>query len=419
MPSPKPKILIIEDDHITGKIYSQKFMMEGFQVDVALDGEAGILKLTSFKPDLVLLDLMLPKVNGVEVLKNIRGKQAFQDLPVIVFSNAYLSTMVQDAWEAGATKVLTKVNHTPKQVVDEARGALALVKAENAASEAASQSAKVVQQQSSSPPAPAISVPTHSLSHRNSDAEFEADLRRSFVETASANLDAVRHVLVAFTKTPNDMALLHELYRKIHSILGTSALAGFKKISKFCSAVEAFLKDLYQKPDHINPSTIRTLTQSIDFVGSLMQAGAQSTSDAMKPTMILIVDDDEIARRAIGYSLEKADLKSVSIGDATTALKMLTENQFDLVFLDVDLPDMSGFDICTRLRMMQTYRTTPVVFITSHDSTPAHARGVVSGGNDFITKPFLYMELAVKSLMLIMKSQLNATPQNAQEQSAL
>jgi PleD family two-component response regulator len=200
------------------------------------------------------------------------------------------------------------------------------------------------------------------------------------------------------------MAVLHELYRKIHSVLGTSALAGMKKVSKFCSAVEALLKDLYQKPEHINQSTIRTVTQSIDFLGFLINSG-QNTSSSLKQTSILIVDDDEIARRAIGFSLEKAELKSVAIGDAATALQMLGENQFDLVFLDVDLPDMNGFDICTRIRMMKTYQKVPVVFITSHNSTPIHARGVVSGGNDFISKPFLYMELAVKALMLIIKSQ--------------
>jgi DNA-binding response OmpR family regulator len=399
MPPIKEKILIIEDDHITSKIYSQKFMMEGFAVETAMDGEAGILKLASFKPDIVLLDLMLPKVNGVDVLRNIRGKQALHELPVIVFSNAYLSNMVKEAWDAGATKILTKVNHSPKQVIDEVRAALLAIKS----------AAVELRPTRTDLPVPVVAS-TQSLTsfaHTNADAEFEAELRRTFLETAPATIHSIRQLLVTFTRTSTDMAVLHEFYRKIHSVLGTSALAGLRKVSKFCSALEALLKDLYQKPEHINPSTLRTLTQSIDFLDLLINSG-QNTSDAIKPTNILIVDDDEIARRAIGFSLEKAELKSIAIGDATTALKMVEENQFDLIFLDIDLPDMSGFDICTRLRMMNTYKTVPIVFITSHNSTPTHARGVVSGGNDFITKPFLYMELAVKSLMLIMKSQLSS-----------
>lgn len=406
----KEKILIIEDDHLTSKIYSQKFMMDGFVVDTAMDGEAGILKLASFKPDLVLLDLMLPKVNGVEVLRNIRGKQAYQNLPVIVFSNAYLSNMVKDAWEAGASKILTKVNHTPKQVIEEARALL------KEAATSAKAEVPVIEQ-----PLPTVTVaavteatppPIPSAAHprSTSDMDFEMELRRTFVESAPANMENLRKLLMAFNHSPTDMAVLHELYRKIHSVLGTSALSGMKRIAKFCSAVEAFLKDLYHKPEHINQSTIRTLTQSIDFLGDLMQQ-TQGVTDALAQASILIVDDDEIARRAIGFSLEKADLKSIAIGDAQTALKMLAENQFDLIFLDIDLPDMNGFEICTRVRMMKTYQKTPIVFITSHSSTPVHARSVVSGGNDFITKPFLYMELAVKSLMLVMKSQISAANQ--------
>src|ERR1039457_1766991 len=118
------KILIIEDDLIVANIYRNKLTVEGYQVETALDGLAGLETVYSFQPDAVILDLMLPKMTGVALIKQLRSEPDFQKLPVIVFSNTYLSNMVQEAWKAGATKCLSKANCTPKQLIDVLRGAL-------------------------------------------------------------------------------------------------------------------------------------------------------------------------------------------------------------------------------------------------------------------------------------------------------
>src|SRR5437763_8666019 len=120
----KKKILIVEDDQIVANIYRNKFSVEGYQVEVALDGQSGMEMLNSFRPDAVVLDLMLPKMTGVELMKQIRAQSDFEKLPVIVFSNTYLTNMVQEAWKAGATKCLSKANCTPKQVIDALRSTL-------------------------------------------------------------------------------------------------------------------------------------------------------------------------------------------------------------------------------------------------------------------------------------------------------
>jgi CheY-like chemotaxis protein len=118
------KILIVEDDLIVANIYRNKFSVEGYKVEIALDGLAGLEMVHSFRPDAVILDLMLPKMTGVELMKKIRSEPDFQKLPVIVFSNTYLTNMVQEAWKAGATKCLSKANCSPKQLIEVLRGAL-------------------------------------------------------------------------------------------------------------------------------------------------------------------------------------------------------------------------------------------------------------------------------------------------------
>lgn len=118
-----PKIVVIEDQQVLATVYRNKFIAEGYQVEAAPDGEAGIVLINSAKPDLVILDVMMPKLNGIEVLKRIRANPLFQSLPVIVFSNSGQSGMVEAAWKAGATMVLSKSNHSPKQMVESVRSA--------------------------------------------------------------------------------------------------------------------------------------------------------------------------------------------------------------------------------------------------------------------------------------------------------
>ena len=95
--------------------------------------------------------------------------------------------------------------------------------------------------------------------------------------------------------------------------------------------------------------------------------------------------------------------------DPSVALNLLAGSPFDLVVLDVDMPGLSGFDLCTRLRAFPAHAKTPVVFVTGLTDFESRARSTLSGGNDFIAKPFLFMELAVKALTHVLRGQLAIT----------
>src|ERR1700674_3197842 len=115
------KIVIIEDHPVLVSIYRTKFIAEGFQVEIASEGESGLELINRIRPNLVVLDLAMPKMNGIEVLKRLRANPLFQTLPVIIFSD---SAWTQQAWKEGATVVLSKSSHSPSQVVESARNAL-------------------------------------------------------------------------------------------------------------------------------------------------------------------------------------------------------------------------------------------------------------------------------------------------------
>ena len=118
------RILIIEDEQTMAHIYRNKFLVDGFEVEIAFDGEAGFETAKTFRPDAIVLDLILPGISGIELIKKIRAEPGFQKTPIIVFSNTYLTQMIQDAWKAGASKCLSKANCTPKQVIDLVRSAV-------------------------------------------------------------------------------------------------------------------------------------------------------------------------------------------------------------------------------------------------------------------------------------------------------
>jgi DNA-binding response OmpR family regulator len=390
----KKKILIVEDDQIVANIYRNKFSVEGFQVEVALDGQSGMEMLSSFRPDAVVLDLMLPKMTGVDLMKQIRSQSDFQQLPVIVFSNTYLTNMVQEAWKAGATKCLSKANCTPKQVIEVLRTTINHGETNGTLTSFTRKPA---------PKAPA------SKQEQDLDSQFQSELLDSFKKSLASTLSILRAHLQTMFKADNEAARLkevQEIYRRIHALTANSGMVGMALIAQISDALEALLKELQEKPKNLNASTMRTVASAVDFLAILFKTGLDPDKQEIPAANILVVDDEAISRRAVTYALEKAKLKSVSAEDPHAAFDLMSKERFDLVFLDVDMPGMNGFELCTKVRALPAYKKTPVVFVTSLNDFESRANSTMSGGNDFIAKPFLFMELAVKALLYIFRNHL-------------
>ena len=390
------KILIIEDDRVIANIYRNKFTVDGYQAEVAFDGESGLKTMRTFLPDVIILDLVLPKMSGVDFIKDARGEAGFAKVPIIVFSNTYLTNMIQEAWKAGANKCLSKTNCTPKDLLDIVRQTIG--------------GSGAVPPPPAAPPAPpAAAAAPPAFSNIEGDTKFLTELRQAFIDNEPATLNALRAGLQSLIKADNEtnqLRNIHELYRRIHALAGNAGLAGFVHVAHMSAALEALLKELYEKPKSINTSTLRTVASAVDFLGFLFDRGKQPDSPESAPVNILVVDDEPISQRAVVYSLEKAQLHSTSTADPNAALKLLTEKNFDLVFLDVDMPGMTGFELCTKLRAMPQYKKIPVVFVTALSDFDSRTSSMMAGGNDFIAKPFLFIELTVKALIHVLRAKL-------------
>lgn len=112
------KVLIIEDEEILSKLLKNKLLDEGFEAEVAVDGQQGLEKTKSWLPDLILLDIIMPKVNGFEVLENIKRDPVLSKIPVIIVSNSGQPIELDRAQKLGAVDWLVKTEFDPEEVID-------------------------------------------------------------------------------------------------------------------------------------------------------------------------------------------------------------------------------------------------------------------------------------------------------------
>lgn len=114
----QPLILLVEDDTFLAGMYVTKLTMEHFQVELATDGAAGLKKAEELVPDLILLDVLLPKMNGFDVLRKMKEQPALQAVPVILLTNLGQKSDVVQGLDLGAADYLIKAHFMPSEVVE-------------------------------------------------------------------------------------------------------------------------------------------------------------------------------------------------------------------------------------------------------------------------------------------------------------
>ncbi len=383
------KLLLIEDDRIISSIYQRKFTSDGFQVQLAPDGERGIELIQSFHPDIVVLDIMLPKVNGLEVLRTVRANPELAALPVIVFSNAYQTRIIDEAWQLGASMVLMKANTNPKKLSETVEELFA----------ASREGTGLVD---------AGSMP--SAAEAADGGMDQEEQRRLFFDSLPRLKENFRELHQSFLNTNNKSernGYLAELHRQMHVLTGTAGLVGQDILARMAETYEALLKEMSEKGSAVTVSTTRTSTQTLQFLNWLIDRAEKLPPLENFDPKVMAVDDEEISRRSAIYGLEKAGLHGTAIEHGAPAFMRARETHFDLFVLDVDMPGLTGYELCARLRTLPTYKDTPIIFVTGLSDFQSRAKSTLSGGNDLIAKPYVFVELSVKALTFVFKSYLH------------
>lgn len=115
------KVLIIEDDPAFSKLWSVELVTNGFAVEIANNGEEGFAKAQTYLPDVILCDIMMPKLNGIDTLKKIRATETLKKTPVIMLTNFGQENLVKDAFSSGATDYVLKYQSTPAEIKEKVK----------------------------------------------------------------------------------------------------------------------------------------------------------------------------------------------------------------------------------------------------------------------------------------------------------
>lgn len=118
------KILLVEDDEMFAALYKRQFIADGIEVDVAVNGTDGLSAVAKGHYDLVLLDILLPDIDGTEVFRQMKAQDASKDIPVVFLTNLSQEENIEKAFKLGAKGYLVKASYTPDQVVQEIKNFL-------------------------------------------------------------------------------------------------------------------------------------------------------------------------------------------------------------------------------------------------------------------------------------------------------
>jgi DNA-binding response OmpR family regulator len=116
------KILVVEDDQFLRELYDELLKEEGYDIDLAADGEEGLNKMSTGGYDLVLLDIMLPKIDGLEILRRLKDKHPEKpNGPVVLLTNLGQDSIIKEGFNLGASGYLIKSSMNPDQVISEVK----------------------------------------------------------------------------------------------------------------------------------------------------------------------------------------------------------------------------------------------------------------------------------------------------------
>lgn len=112
------KVLVVEDDPLMSRMYQRVFAFEGFDVQLAGNGQDGLALLKQFKPDIMLIDMMMPVMNGGDMLVAVKADPAVKDIPVIMLTNLAEPKTAEEMLAKGAAQYIVKSKYSPTEIVD-------------------------------------------------------------------------------------------------------------------------------------------------------------------------------------------------------------------------------------------------------------------------------------------------------------
>ncbi|MEQ1861953.1 MAG: response regulator [Chthoniobacteraceae bacterium] len=357
----QPRALLVVESPGIELFYRRTLSGVGLDVVSVRDGESALAQLRTPQPVIIALDLQLSGMGGIEFMRNLRVQRAAAAPPVVVLP--LLDSQLTAA--ANGTSGCRLLTHEQAPLKT-----LALL----AHTQARLQGAPAMPV----PPAPAEWLP-HALAH----------------------LVALHEIIHTLGREPGLAEVRRRMASEAHGLAELLHLADEPGLAELAVAFEALVIERLDLPEGISGSSMHTLGQVIDFLGAHLRQFTPRAVQSARGSRILVVDDESLVGQLVAAALDYSGFESHIADSPSACLSAVQTSVFDLVLLDIGLPEMSGFDLIGHIRNSDAHATVPILFLTGMTTFQNRAKAVLTGGNDFIPKPFDPLELGLKALLWI------------------
>ena len=455
------KILLVEDNEINRDMLSRRLERKGYEVAIAVNGAEAVAKVHSERPDLVLMDLHMPVLDGWQATQQIKADPKTQMIPVIALTADAMAGEREKAIAAGCDDYDTKPIDLPQLVAKITRLLTLAAPSSTAVAQPPESSQQTLfhlhlqrllrtrlRRQDFDPPLFSLigysDLLLESLNQpKNSDApdSLRSDIQK--ILTSSQQLQRLIHAVLnpALVEVqPQEANLFAPILRR-EMLTPLSTIIGYCEIlleespvdftpdldriymsaQNLLSKVNGLDKLVERHIEFIQASDVNQLIDRQDAVAT--QAFLQPISPAdeavlnAKDSRILVIDSDVYNCALLSRHLDNQGFQ-VTVATRKQALEMIALASYDLILLEIDLSEASELELLTQIKQHQNSKQTPVLIVAAPDEQEAIARSIAMGATDYIIRPYQSTMLRTKVAQHIQHRQLKLQHETLTQQIA-
>lgn len=190
---------------------------------------------------------------------------------------------------------------------------------------------------------------------------------------------------------------LQSLTLKVHELSQAVAHVNHKELQLVCVPFAAQMEEFNKKPGSMSSDSLRFIAFVLDYFSKVFSRDSEVVDHGKdRPFNVLIVDDEPLTLRTTGMALKNSGFNISSEQDSRSALALTASDDWDVIIMDVEMPEINGYQLCQKIRLSNSNPDTPIVFVTGNSGKEMREKCKEIGGNDIVTKPFSFSELSAK-----------------------
>jgi CheY-like chemotaxis protein len=436
---PPLRLLVVDDETFSRYALSHSLKRGLGEPDVAESGELALTMAAQRAYDLIFLDVQMPGMDGFEVCSRIHETLPNQATPVVFVTSLRDFDARANSILCGGRDLIAK----PFLTFELAVKALTLVATERLRgrtrmTDAFVEELKAAEPAALLPEAPELVIAVERAANlaverakERSDEEpifvrrrmplvpavgaagedevSEVERAESFFIQARVQMDVMRELAEMIRSAPDNSVkqqMITELVLGIHLLAVSAEGCRQHSIAMMAAALEGLLRKMLENAANLTASALEAMTMAAALIHEVCVQEPDADLAVAPPIRALVVDDDPVCLRAMSNALQMRFSKPESASDGKSAMALAAEKSFDVIFLDVHMPDVDGFEVCSRIRETAANRDTPVVFVTSHNAELLRDKFEICGSTDFLAKPYLSSELNLRALALALRGRM-------------